>query len=94
MGHILMIEQSQGNSNTWLPLRTYQRHIVQKILLQPHPDPYLRCLSPEEAWKVMLEIHNGDCGNHTGGCSLTHKVINQGYYWPKMFDNAKDYVRK
>ena len=59
-----------------------------------HPNPYLRCLSPEEARRVMQEIHNGDCGNHAEGRSLTHKVINQGYYWPKIFDNTKDYVRK
>jgi len=43
---------------------------------------------------VMQEIHVGDCRNHARGCSLTHKVINQWYYWPKMFDDAKDYVRK
>jgi len=59
-----------------------------------HPNPYLRCLNPEEAQKVMQKIHDGDSGNHVGGCSLAHKVINQGYYWPKMFNNAKDYVRK
>ena len=49
-----------------------------------HPYPYLRCLSPEEAQKVMQEIHDGDCGNHARGHSLAHKIINQGYYWPKM----------
>jgi len=38
----------------------------------------------------MQEIHDGHCGNHSGGRSLTHKVINQGYYWPKMFGDAKD----
>jgi len=27
------------------------------------------------------------------GRSLTHKVINKGYYWPKMFDDTKNYVR-
>jgi len=42
----------------------------------------------------MREIHDGDCGNHAGGCSLAHKVINQGYYWPKMFSDAKDYMKR
>jgi len=44
-----------------------------------HSDPYLRCLGPDKARKVMQEIHDGDCGNHVGGRSLAHKVINQGY---------------
>jgi len=43
---------------------------------------------------VIKEIHDGDCGNHSGGRSLAHKVINQGYYWPKMFNDAKDYAKK
>ena len=42
----------------------------------------------------MQKIHDGDCGNHAGGRSFAHNIINQGYYWPKMFDDAKDYVKK
>ena len=68
--------------------------LYQKSYSNLHPNPYLRCLGPEETWKVMQEIHDGDCGNHVGGRSLNHKVINQGYYWSKMFDDTKDYVRK
>ncbi|KAL0386205.1 UNVERIFIED_CONTAM: hypothetical protein Sradi_3014800 [Sesamum radiatum] len=35
--------------------------------------PSLRCLTPEEAWKVMQEIHEGCCGNNAGGRSLAQK---------------------
>ena len=59
-----------------------------------HSDPYLRCLGPDEVKKVMQEIHDGDCGNHARGRSLTHKVINQGYYWLKMFNDVNDYVKR
>jgi len=45
--------------------------------------PYLRSLGPDEAKKVMHEIHDDNCGNHAGGHFLTHKAINQGYYWPR-----------
>ena len=37
--------------------------------------PYLRCLTPEEADYVMREVHEGVCGNHSGACSLVHKLI-------------------
>jgi len=57
-------------------------------------DPYLRRFGPEEARRVMQEMHDGDCGNHAGGLSLAHKAINQGFYWPKMFDDAREYVKK
>jgi len=42
----------------------------------------------------MQEIHDGDFGNHVGRRSLAHKVIKQGYCCTRMFDDAKDYMRK
>ena len=68
--------------------------LYKKSYFSLHHDPYLRCVGSEEAQKVMQEIHDGDCGNHAVGRFLAHKVINQGYYWPKMFDDVKDYMRK
>ncbi|XP_076941198.1 uncharacterized protein LOC143610675 [Bidens hawaiensis] len=32
--------------------------------------PYLRCLEELEAQEFLKDIHEGDCGNHTGGRSL------------------------
>ncbi|XP_059654829.1 uncharacterized protein LOC132301604 [Cornus florida] len=46
--------------------------------------PYLKCLSPTEALVVLKQIHDGDCGNHSGGRSLAHKVLTQGYFWPYL----------
>ena len=37
--------------------------------------PYLRCLSPDEANYVLKEVHEGACGNHLGARSLIHKVV-------------------
>ena len=42
--------------------------------------PYLRCLTPDEANYVLREIHEGACGNHSGARSLIHKVVRAGYY--------------
>jgi len=43
---------------------------------------------------MMQKIYDSDCENHAGGRSLTHKVINEGYYWLKMFDDVEGYVKK
>jgi len=51
-------------------------------------------LHARQAQTVMHEIHDGDCGNHLRGHSLTHKVINQRYYLPNMFNDVKDYMKK
>ncbi|GAV68316.1 hypothetical protein CFOL_v3_11819, partial [Cephalotus follicularis] len=46
--------------------------------------PWLRCLNPTEADYSLREVHEGICGNHTGGRTLSHKLLRQGYYWPTM----------
>ena len=47
-------------------------------------DPYARCLDDTEDVYVLKEIHEGECGNYSGGRSLCNKVKHQGYYWPSM----------
>ena len=56
--------------------------------------PLLRCLNDEEAKRVLSEIHDGVCGNHSGGQSLAHKALLQGFYWPTMKRDAAEYARK
>ena len=45
---------------------------------------FLRCLDEDNADYVLREVHEGICGNHSGGRSLGHKVLRQGYFWPTM----------
>ncbi|RVW81428.1 Pol polyprotein [Vitis vinifera] len=54
--------------------------------------PYLRCLGHSEAQYVLAELHEGICGNHTGGRSLAHRAHSQGYYWPTMKKDAAAYA--
>ncbi|XP_059670865.1 uncharacterized protein LOC132316401 [Cornus florida] len=56
--------------------------------------PYLKCLSPTEALVVLRQIHDGDCGNHSGGRSLAHKVLTQGYFWSYLSRNTEEYTRR
>ncbi|GAV91531.1 rve domain-containing protein/RVT_3 domain-containing protein [Cephalotus follicularis] len=55
---------------------------------------WLRCLNPSEADYALREVHEGICGNHTGGRTLSHKLLRQGYYWPTMHQDAINLVRK
>ncbi|KAL0400702.1 UNVERIFIED_CONTAM: hypothetical protein Slati_4100100 [Sesamum latifolium] len=42
--------------------------------------PLLKCLGEEKAQYVLKEIHEGSCGNHSGGRLLAQKVTRQGYF--------------
>ncbi|GAV58867.1 RVT_3 domain-containing protein [Cephalotus follicularis] len=37
--------------------------------------PWLRCLTPLEADYALRKVHEGVCGNHTGGRTLSHKLL-------------------
>jgi len=49
-----------------------------------YSEPLLKCLSKTEADYVLREIHEGVCGDHSGGRILAQKTIRAGYYWPTI----------
>uniref|UniRef100_A0A2N9H4R2 Uncharacterized protein n=1 Tax=Fagus sylvatica TaxID=28930 RepID=A0A2N9H4R2_FAGSY len=55
--------------------------------------PYLLCVHPDLVNNLLYEIHEGICGSHTGGRSLAHRAMSQGYWWPYMQSDAVRYVR-
>ncbi|RIA05303.1 hypothetical protein BRARA_K00404, partial [Brassica rapa] len=50
--------------------------------------PYLRCVTPREAARILVELHEGDCGSHSSGRSLVLRTKRAGYYWPTMAEEA------
>ncbi|XP_074355731.1 uncharacterized protein LOC141695382 [Apium graveolens] len=67
----------------------YDRVLYKRGLNQP----LLRCVDREEGNYILREVHEGICGNHSGGGSLAFKVLRQGYYWPTMREDAFNFVR-
>ena len=49
----------------------------------PRVDPDFIChhlnVNPDQTKSLLEEIHEGICGSHTGGRSLAHRAITQGY---------------
>jgi len=56
--------------------------------------PYLECVHPDKVRELLAEIHKGSCGAHSGGRSLAHRAIMQGYYWPTMRVDTECYAKK
>ena len=55
--------------------------------------PLLRCVDGEECKYILREVHEGICGNHSGGSSLAQKILRQGYYWPTLKKDAFEFSR-
>ena len=51
-----------------------------KLYKRSFSGPYLLCVHPEQIESLLEEMHEGICGNYTGGRSLAHRVITQGYW--------------
>ena len=66
----------------------------QKLYKRSFFEPYLLCIHPEATKLLLEELHKGICGSHTGGRSLAHRAITQGYWWPNKQKEAQEYVRK
>ncbi|KAK3033199.1 hypothetical protein RJ639_036991 [Escallonia herrerae] len=56
--------------------------------------PYLRCLRPSESLYTLQEVHEGICGQHLGGRTLTQKILRQGYYWPTIQKDAIKFTQR
>ena len=66
----------------------------QKLYKRSFFRPYLLCIHPEASELLLEELHEGICGSHTGGRSLSHRVLTQGYWWPGMQKKEQEYVKK
>ncbi|XP_075663198.1 uncharacterized protein LOC142632734 [Castanea sativa] len=66
----------------------------QKLYRRSYAGPYLLCVHPEAVEPLLEELHEGVCGSHTGGRSLAHKAMTQGYWWPSMQRASQDYAKK
>ena len=51
----------------------------QKLYKHSFSGPYLLCIHPEALELFLEKLHEGIYGSHTGGRSLSHRAITQGY---------------
>ena len=65
-----------------------------KLYKRSYSGPYLLCVHPEASESLLEELHEGVCGSHTGGRSLFHRALTQGYWWLGMQKEAQEYVKK
>ena len=65
-----------------------------KLYKKSYTGPCLLCVHPDLVPNLLYEIHEGVCGGHTGGRSLAHRAIGQGYWWLYMQKDAAQYVRR
>jgi len=71
--------------------------IVNDTLYRRGPDTILwRFLThlSVEAKRVLNDCHSGSCGCHLSGLATTQKICWAGYFWPSLFKDCIDTVKK
>jgi hypothetical protein len=47
-------------------------------------DILMQCIIREEGCELLIEVHGGECSNHTSSRMLLGKALWHGFYWPTM----------
>jgi ribonuclease HI len=53
----------------------------------------LRCLGPEEAKRMMSEVHDGICGAHQSAYRMKWVIRQAGCFWPTILEDCFEYYK-
>lgn len=53
-----------------------------------------RCVTHEEHEQFLNDFHTGACGSHLSGLETTQKILCTGYFWPSIFKDCLNAVKK
>jgi ribonuclease HI len=53
----------------------------------------LRCLGPEEAKRMMSEVHDGICGAHQSAYCMKWVIRQAGCFWPTILEDCFEYYK-
>ena len=53
-----------------------------------------KCVSETDVQSILLACHDSACGGHISGQLTGQKILRAGYFWPTIFKDAHDYVKK
>jgi len=53
-----------------------------------------RCVREDEMPDILKACHDEPCGGHFVDKRTAYKILSLGYYWPSLFKDAKQYVRR
>jgi hypothetical protein len=54
----------------------------------------MKCVTGEDSYDILQEIHEGICSNHAASRTLVGKAYRAGFSWPTEVSDAEDLVRR
>ncbi|GKA64800.1 reverse transcriptase domain-containing protein [Tanacetum coccineum] len=94
--HLMVLKSKFNNDEPWYA--DFVNYIVGK------EEPYAfklcadnimrRCVAGSETLKILAHCHSGPTGGHHSANVTAKKVYESGFYWPSVFKDANEYVRR
>jgi len=53
-----------------------------------------RCVREDEMLDILKACHDEPCSRHFADKRTVYKILSLGYYWPSLFKDAKQYVKR
>jgi hypothetical protein len=54
----------------------------------------MKCVTKEDGYDILREIHEGVCGNHAASRTLVGKAYRAGFWWPTAVTDMEDRMRR
>ncbi|CAN4097657.1 unnamed protein product [Withania somnifera] len=67
----------------------------ESFLYKQDPEKLVRrCVSEGEMRDILVKCHASPYGGHHGGERTSHKVLQAGFFWPTLFKDTAELVRR
>ena len=71
----ILLEDKTEADKIWRMAPCFWLSEDQKLYKRSFSGPYLLCIHPEAFELLLVELHEGICGSHIRGRSLSHRAI-------------------
>ena len=75
----ILPKEKGGADKVWRKAPRFWLSEDQKLYKRSFFRPYLLCIHPKAVEPLLEELHEKLYGSHTGGRSLSHRALIQGY---------------
>ncbi|WJX27586.1 hypothetical protein P8452_16393 [Trifolium repens] len=88
------LENPSGITDRKLKYKALSYTIIGNELFKKTPEGILlKCLSENEAFLAITNVHSGSCGAHQAGHKMKWLLFRRGFYWPSMLKDCIEFAK-
>ncbi|GJS60314.1 putative RNA-directed DNA polymerase [Tanacetum coccineum] len=91
--HLMVLKSKFKDDESWYAVNTYfwEEPYAFKLC---EDNLMRRCVAGSETLEILVHYHSGPTSGHHSANVTAKKVYEAGFYWPSVFKDANEYVRR